>query len=458
MKFENEIVLLYRAQEAEGLRFHEIDRTGRLDNPKSKGHLGQIIEESFFGYEVNSKAEADFAELGIELKVTPVKELQNGGLSAKERLVLNIIDFHKEAITPFEDSSFWTKNESLLLMFYKWMPDVPRGEYQILKSHLHRFSEADLQVIRNDWEIIVSKIRAGKAHLISEGDTSYLGACTKGANRNSLRTQPYSSQSAMQRAYSLKQSYMTTLARKVITDEHLVSIAEAGELKEKSISQLLSDRFRQYEGMSLDSIAEELGIILNPKSKSFLQQFVSSLLGVKGISLDDIEEFSKANIKFKTVRLEPNGIPKEHMSFRNIDFDEWVQEDWDFSWARSHFEETKYLFVVFEYHETESENPGRKLYFKNVILWNMPMEEIEGRLKDFWVQVKITLKEGVVLEETKRGVANNLPGPRNNGLCHIRPKARDANDKIRLPDGQMITKQAFWLEKHYIASIISTNR
>lgn len=454
MEFQNEEELLYKAQQAEGMKFYEIDTTGRLNNPKSKGHLGQIIEESFFGYDVNSKAEADFAELGIELKVTPVKELKNGDLSAKERLVLNIIDYHKEAQDSFEDSSFWKKNKVLLLMFYKWMPDIPRGEYQILKSYLHRFPEADLQVIRNDWSIIVSKIKAGHAHLISEGDTAYLGACTKGANRTSLRTQPYNSLPAMQRAYSLKNSYMTTLARKVISDKHLVSIASADELQEKSIEQLLSDRFRPYEMLNLNQISEKFNIHLNTQSKSFLQLFVSSLLGVKGTSLNDIEEFSKANIKFKTVRLEPNGVPKEHMSFRNIDFLEWASEEWDSSWVKNHFEETKYLFVIFEYRETKNENPNRELYFKGVHLWNMSMDEIENRLKKFWVDVNKILNVGVNLTKSKRGVSNNLPSPRSNGLCHVRPKGRNGRDYTPLPDRQLITKQAFWIDREYIAEIL----
>ncbi|RAZ69178.1 Sau3AI family type II restriction endonuclease [Planococcus maitriensis] len=453
MRFESEIELLSRAQEAEGMSFYEIDRTGRIDNEKAKGHLGQIIEESFFGYEVNSNAEADFAELGIELKVTPVKELKNGQLSAKERLVLNIIDFHKEALNSFEDSSFWRKNESLLLMFYKWLPDIPRGDYRILKSHLHRFSESDLQVIRNDWSIIVAKIKAGQAHLISEGDTAYLSACTKGANRKSIRTQPFSHEPAMQRAFSLKASYMTTLIRELITAEHLVPIAEPDELQQKSLDQLLSNRFKKYEGMAIEDIAKEADAPLNTKSKSFLPLFVSSLLGVKGTSLEDIEEFSKANIKFKTVRLEPDGKPKEHMSFHTINFQEWINEEWETSLLRTMFEETKYLLVVFGYQETLRENPDRNLYFKGVHLWNMPMEEIEGRLKDFWLEGRAILEKGVLLKKTNRGISNNLPGPQTNGLCHVRPRARNAGDRIILPDGQPITKQAFWIDREYIGEI-----
>lgn len=458
MIYETEEQLLYKAQEAEGKTFGEIDVNNRIFNEKGKGHLGQIIEESFFGYEVNSKAEADFKELGIELKVTPIKKNKKGLLSAKERLVLNIINYHQEVERTFDSSSFWTKNESLLLMFYEWIPEIRRADYRILKSYLHRFSEEDLEIIRADWKFIVEKIKAGKAHELSEGDTVYLGACTKGANKNSVRTQPFSDVKAMQRAYSLKQGYMTTLARKVITDEHLVSITDASELREKSFEQLLDGRFSPFIGKPLDRLSTELDIPVNAESKSFLQQFISSLLGIHGTSLKDIEEFAKAGIQFKTVRLEPKGMPKEHMSFKNADFRAWLDEEWEESWVRRNFEETKYLFVVFEYLETERQNPRRQLYFKGIKLWNMPMDEIEGRLKDFWLEVKNILDEGVQFEEKRWGmktrISNNLPSPGENGLCHIRPKGRDANDKVRLPDGQYITKQAFWLDKEYISKIL----
>lgn len=454
MIYETESQLLYKAKEAEGLTFGEIDESGRISNEKSKGHLGQIVEESFFGYEVNSKAEADFKELGIELKVTPVKINKKGVLSAKERLVLNIINYHEEVNNSFYSSSFWTKNESLLLMFYEWIPGVKRADYRILKSYLHRFSEEDLQIIKDDWEYIIHKIRSGKAHELSEGDTVYLGACTKGATKNSLRLQPFNDIPAMQRAFSLKQAYMSTLARKVISNEHMVSIASAAKLKEVSFEQLIQERFAPCIGKSFTQLSSEMDINVNPKAKSFLQQFISALLGIKGTALKDIEEFSKANIHFKTVRLEPQGIPKEHMSFKNIDFNTWANEEWEESWFKQNFEETKYLFVVFEYRETKSQNPQRELFFKGVKLWNMPMIEIEGRLKDFWVKGKNTLLEGVVLEETKRGIKNNLPDAGHNGFCHIRPKGRNSDDKVKLPDGQYIAKQAFWLDREYIAAII----
>jgi DNA mismatch repair protein MutH len=458
MKYETEEALLYRAKEAEGKTFGDIDQSGRITNPKSKGQLGQIIEESFFGYEVNSKSEADFVDLGIELKVTPLKQNKNNTISAKERLVLNIINYHKEVLNTFETSSFWTKNQTILLMFYQWIPEVPRSEYKVLKSYLLTFSEEDLHIIKNDWEFIVNKIKMGKAHELSEADTIYLGACTKGKNKESLRTQPFSPIPAMQRAYSLKASYITGIARKVFTNRDMISITSKHELKSKTLEEILHERFLPYLGKPLTQIAKENGIKIN-KSKSFVADFVSALLGIKGTKLDDIEEFSKANIQFKTIRLEPNGIPREHMSFKNIDFIKWAKEDWRESWLKNYFDQTKFLFVIFEFREREKENKNRKLFFKGIKLWNMPMAEIEDRLQDFYNILQKQLVLGVQIDYVSRGKRivekNNLPSPGTNGLCHIRPKGKNGQDKTHLPDGQMIAKQAFWLDKEYIASIIN---
>lgn len=455
--YETEEALLYKAKEAEGKTFGEIDQSGRISNPKAKGQLGQIIEESFFGYEINSKSEADFANLGIELKVTPIKMNKNKTISAKERLVLNIINYHKEVLNTFETSSFWMKNEKVLLMFYQWLPEIHRSEYQVLKSHLLTFSEEDLHIIRSDWEFITNKIKAGRAHELSEADTIYLGACTKGKNKDSLRTQPYSNIPAMQRAYSLKASYITGVARKVLSNEDMVSITNKTELKSKTLEEILYERFSSYIGKTLSQIAAENNITIN-KSKSFLPDFISTLLGVKGTKLDNIEEFSKANIQFKTIRLETNEMPREHMSFKNINFSEWAEEDWEESWLKNYFEETKFLFIVFEFRETEKENKNRELFFKGIKLWNMPIKEVEGRLKDFYLCLQQQLSSGVKIEMISKGkktvAKNDLPSPGTNGLCHIRPKGRNGQDKTQLPDGQMVAKQAFWLDRDYIKSVI----
>lgn len=442
------------AKSAEGKLVKEFDVNNRLESKKNKGGIGQIIEEGLFQRAVNSRAEADFANLDLELKVTGLKSnAKQTSFSAKERLVLNIIDYMEEYKHIFEESSLWHKNKNILIMFYQWIDEISKGDFPILKSVIHQFTDADLAVVKQDWQIIIDKIKAGKAHEISESDTMYLAACTKGANAKSMRQQPFSDIPAKQRAYSLKSSYMTAYARRILMDEDVISVFKPEELQSKSVEALLQERFAPYIGRTIYELKKHINFAEN-KNKAMYASLISDLLGIKGTNLDDTEEFAKANIKFKTIRLEPNGVPREHMSFEQIDFDRWLDASWEESQVYETFENTKFLFVVFQFTEAERENPNRVPYLKGIKLWNMPEQVIETELKDLWKTVHDILEAGVELTQTLRGVKNNLPGSKFNGVCHIRPKAANAADKVQLPDGQMITKQTYWLNREYIAEIV----
>ena len=176
---------------------------------KGKGNFGQLLEKFYFGYEPNSKAEADFVEVGMELKSSPLKKLKNGEYRAKERLVLNIINYVEVHKGTFENSSFSKKNAHLLLVFYLYIKEEQLLDYTIKLVGDWEYPAQDLLIIKKDWEIINRKIKEGKAHELSEGDTFYLGACTKGATaEKSFRQQPFNTVKAKQRAYSLKQGYV----------------------------------------------------------------------------------------------------------------------------------------------------------------------------------------------------------------------------------------------------------
>lgn len=456
MDYDSTEELMEQAKTANGKTFGEIDQTNRISQ-QGKGNLGQIVEEGIFNYEVNNNRLPDFENLGIELKVTPIKQNKNGTISAKERLVLNIINYMEEYKYTFEMSSFWLKNQHLLIMFYLWEKEIERGDYRIIKSILFDYPEEDLEIIKDDWEIIVNKIKKGKAHELSEGDTNYLGACTKGASRKSVRVQPFSEEPAKQRAFSLKQSYMTTIVRKHIDNKKLKSFASASELKEKTLEEILEERFNPFKGLEVSEMAKRVGLEYFKRNKSMNAQIVSAVLGIKGTKLEDIEEFSKANIQFKTVRLEPNGVPAEHMSFENIDLDRWIIDPFEESQIYEKFESTRLLFAVFEFNEKKKPKKERKLFFKGIKLWNMPEEHINTYVYPMWEETKRVLIEGVELTQTNKGISNNLPGPKFNNVTHIRPKAQNAADKIMFPDGQMITKQGYWLDRKYISNELRKN-
>ncbi len=457
MEYKSIDELLEKAQLAEGRKFKEYDVNNRLLNYSNKGALGQIVEEGIFGYKINNRSEADFDNLGVELKVMPLKLLASNQVSAKERIVLTIIDYMEEYKKTFYESDCWKKSEKLLIMFYLWRQELEKGDYKIIKTVLHSFSEKDLLIIMQDWQVIINKIKEGRADELSEGDTMYLGACTKGANRNSVRKQPFSPILAKQRAYSLKSSYITGYARSILSPSQVVSIATESEIAKNSIQEILESKFKPYLGKRLDEISEILGTEVSIKNKSELARLTSLILNIKGTHLDDVEEFAKANIQFKTVRLEPNGIPKEHMSFEQINFSRLLDSEWEDSQFYEKFEYTKFLFVVFEYKDKAVKNISRPIYLKKICLWNMPEKIIQNEVKMMWESCRQVLQEGIKLIETKRGIKNNLPGAKDNMVCHIRPKASNGDDKVVLPDGQMITKQCYWLNREYIAEIVSNN-
>lgn len=180
------------------------------ENKKRKGGLGELIEERFFHYQTNNDARPDFDKAGVELKVTPYKQNKNGTLVAKERLILTMIDYFSVVDETFENSHMWQKARLILLVYYLYQQEIKnRLDYRIGYVKLFAPPEQDIKIIAHDFEVIVEKIRNGKAHELSEGDTLYLGAAPKAATSRDRRKQPFSAELAKPRAFAFKNSYMT---------------------------------------------------------------------------------------------------------------------------------------------------------------------------------------------------------------------------------------------------------
>jgi DNA mismatch repair protein MutH len=80
------------------------------ENRSNKGQFGLILEEYYFRYPPNSASEPDFPIAKLELKSAPLKKTQKEAYRAKERLVLNMINYLEVPAQEFESSSFWKKN------------------------------------------------------------------------------------------------------------------------------------------------------------------------------------------------------------------------------------------------------------------------------------------------------------------------------------------------------------
>lgn len=437
--------VLSRAKEAIGIPIREIDKTGRLAT--GKGAIGTVIEESWFGYTPNSESEPDFPEAAVELKVTPYLRGKNG-IRAKERLVCNIINYMEEYDRTFWTSAFWHKCNTMLLMSYEHIANSPKGDFRIDEAVLFSFPEEDLIIIEHDWETIMEKVRAGRAHELSEGDTLYLAACTKGTTAASVRQQPFSTIPAKQRAYSLKASYMTQILNKYIFghEESPRIIKSADALHTKTFEEYIIDKVKPYYGMTQYQLKLQFGV--NSNAKSLNEILLARMLDVKG-RIAYTEEFQKAGIVPKTIRVQRDGKIKESMSFPTFDFIELSQEEsWEESELYKYLAPTKFMFVIFQEH-------GTGVYvFDRVMFWNIPNDDLD-EVQRVWERTVRIIREGVQLIQTPRGVSNNLPKQAESPVAHVRPHGKDASDKLPLPDGRMMTKQCFWLNNTYIAEQIA---
>ena len=177
------------------------------------------------------------------------------------------------------------------------------------------------------------------------------------------------------------------------------------------------------------------------------EMIVARILGVKG-HLSSTEEFKKANIIPKTIRVQKNGKIKENMSFPKFDFIELGREEWETSTLKKYLEPTKFMFIVFQ------EKSNGEYYLDRLKFWNIPLSDLE-EVHKVWQKTVDIINEGVVLTKTSRGVANNLPKKTENRVAHVRPHGKNGDDKNMLPDGRKMTKQCFWLNNTYLEEIIS---
>lgn len=414
-----------------------------------KGNFGQVLEKFYFGYEPNSLAEADFAQIGMELKSSPLKQLKNDEYRSKERLVLNIINYLNVVNQNFETSDFYKKNASILLIFYLHQAGFDILDYIIKLVDEWSFPSTDLEIIKKDWEFITKKIADGKAHELSEGDTFYLGACTKGANALSVRKQPFSEIPAKQRAYSFKQGYVNHIIASIAKE----NIGSYGKLipsvqvaKKLTIEEIVISKFKPYYGKTVDLIIAITGVELNTTAKSFYANLTKAILGIE---LDkEIEEFEKAEIIVKTVRLKENNLPKEDISFPNFKYEEIVNEEWDDSNFKDILEH-KFLFVFFQFENEE-------LVLRKVKFWNMPYADILEAEK-VWAKTKEIVSKGKIVKEVIGTTRyTNFPNKSFNSVSHVRPHATNAADTYPLPTKDKLTKakeytkHCFWLNNTYV--------
>lgn len=436
---------------------------------KRKGFLGDLMEKYFFEIDPGNISEPDFTITGIELKTTPLKKHAKNKFSSKERLVFSMINYNTIIDETWKLSSFLKKNRLLLLMFYFWIKDQSILDYEFKFVHfLNLFediSSEDIYQIQKDWEYIVAKIKRGEAHLLSEGDTYYLGACTKAANSLVVRDQPMNRVPAKPRAFSFKQQYINYLIQTKLLGKRSNSDSIFKKQRRiETIEDLIKNIFVQYIGKTDIQIKSMLKARINSKAKNYKRLLVNRIFGVKS---NKIEELEKANVTLKVITLEHTGSLKESISFPAFDYRDLVTQIWydEEEGIMSDFhlqlETKKFLFVVFQKQKDSSD-----IILIKTMFWNFPMNDID-KAKDVWDKTISLINDGKVVKDiivNKKGEEvrhTYFPGSSFNGIVHVRPHGKNKKDvsKLLKPDEftgeSTYTKHCFWLNAKYIQKVVT---
>jgi hypothetical protein len=225
-------------------------------------------------------------------------------------------------------------------------------------------------------------------------------------------------------------------------------IKSTKQLAERTIEEIVIEKFSKFYGKSVDQIVELVnGYHLNPDAKNFYANLTKLILNIEDSK--EPEEFEKANIIVRTSRLLPNNLPKESISFPYFDFTELLNETWDESPFKDYLE-TKFLFVFYRFEEGD-------LILRKARFWNMPYQDIE-EAKKVWTETQRLIASGRIIKSVSRSGRRftYFPNKSQNRVAHVRPHGRDRFDTTPLPvpehrTGAMeYTKHCFWLNDEYV--------
>jgi len=437
MEFKTIEKLLEFTKGIKGKSFEELDKYGYLENKRDKGRYGKIVETGFYKYSTNNDARADFESIGVELKVAGFIKNKNKTIKSKERISLGMIDYDKLIFEEFEFSKLLFKNKKLLIIWYEYLKGVEDKKFVIQNYQLYDMS-IDLETIRADFYLIKNKVSAGEAHLLSEGDTSYLGAATKGS-KGQTRSQPKSSKLAKPRCFSLKQSYVTGILRSI--DSKLISNSNF-----TNVVDYINFSLNNYFEKTQIDILNSLGVFIKKeKIPKNLNKMISDRLIGKDNELEKKDElFKKTRFIIKNIPLNTDGYPIERMSFRNLILSEF-EENWEESEWKLFFEEVTIILICYE-GSRKVRNGYRVL--KDVKKITFTEKDIEEFEKSY----------NLVKETIKKRDINCLPIPlkknKKGRPLVVAPKStKGASAYINFFEKET-TKVCFMLEKEFISKKI----
>ncbi|MCW9733391.1 DNA mismatch repair endonuclease MutH [Avibacterium sp. 20-15] len=181
----SEQALLSLAQSLAGLTFGEVAKGLNIAVPanlkRDKGWVGMLLE-SALGATAGSKAEQDFAHLGIELKTIPI-DRQGKPL---ETTFVSLAPLVQNSGITWQSSHVRHKLSKVLWIPIEGERNIPLAERHIGQPILWQPSYEQEQRLQQDWEELMEYIVFGRLDEITARLGEVLQLRPKGANRKSL--------------------------------------------------------------------------------------------------------------------------------------------------------------------------------------------------------------------------------------------------------------------------------
>lgn len=177
--------LLARAQAIAGLSFGELADELNIPVPpdlkRDKGWVGMLLE-SALGATAGSKAEQDFAHLGVELKTLPINALGY----PLETTFVSLAPLVQNSGVQWETSHVRHKLSCVLWIPIEGSRAIPLRERHIGAPILWQPDEEQERQLKQDWEELMDLIVLGKIDHINARIGEVLQLRPKGANSRSL--------------------------------------------------------------------------------------------------------------------------------------------------------------------------------------------------------------------------------------------------------------------------------
>lgn len=504
-----------------------------IGKPKITGIAGDVIEQSVFGYKKDPYQECDIEIDGVltELKTTgvriPKSELKNvegkvgtsynRHLGAKEGISITGVTLSPSIQIDFFKSHFWEKSERLLIVFYEYnsYESVPASDYanfRIVDYCYNTFSDEDRDKLCKDWEIVRDYLQPiyKKYENEEERNAKLIGFT------HLLRPQllfielvpsfkKLESGSYQKPRYRLKKSFVDYIVKGHFqgTRKHWEINLKDSKRKYKIYKeQGLGKPFGSfaeldarchalnelYRGHTLAQLKNELEINTEISTKDFASKCILKMFDADCSRLNTISEFVKAGIVCKTITVTPDGKRTEDMKLQHIDFDEWTQENIDFSESEVclYFWEHSFLCPVFcergdmakqrkkettEHYKERIAREAPKTTFEGFKRFFFDNDFIKNDVKNTWEKSRELIREKKLVWEfeldesgnkktNKSGSfkgAPNFPKSKDYNVF-FRGGSDDSSDDARteVVNGIHMLPQFFWLKGTYIVEKLKT--